>query len=343
MRCEGETLAHEMETRRRSLRAILGDLASLLDVLADMHTRSPAVVHGGIKPETVVRRADGAIVLIDAHAARNDASIAEPPTIATDIQAAASLAVALFTREPQHGVVEDAHRLRWAQSADVPSDVKRFLARMLDPSVKRRPRDAAALAREARALSLGTPTTRRFAYATLSFGVAAIASAIGYRALPPTRPAVSATLAAALLARMSAVAPLAPPSPLPPPRCEANGSCSRLDEGDVATQIRNACGRLGATTSDRAATVKLRFADREATCSAHLLPGERCFASCASRPIHRRSRPDTDAIERALRDEYGSAFVARPDAHDPDVEQRRARTCSTAGSSASTSRRRASR
>ncbi|HEY3356048.1 MAG TPA: serine/threonine-protein kinase, partial [Polyangia bacterium] len=219
----GRTLADELAGRAPDWREVLRDVAGILDVLAYLHGRSPAVVHGDLTPDNLVRRDDGTIVLLDFHAAQTFPAARAPGLTtavgtpgymapeqltgyaepATDVYAAGCVALALLTRRPLHTLVDEHHRLAWRDAVAVPAAVRRFLGRLLHPSPARRG-SAGALAAEARALAGGRARpVRRWAAAGGASVLLAVAAALWARtpasraAPPPEPPAPSAPLMSA--------------------------------------------------------------------------------------------------------------------------------------------------
>ncbi len=219
-----------------------------------------------MKPDNVLRRrSDGALVLVDFHASRNhpcDTEVGLTTAIgtpgfmapeqllgravpATDIHAAACVAIALLTRKPLHTMLDDAHRLRWSEATLVPPQVKRFLARMLEPSLARRACDAALLAREARRLAESVPhRTKRAVFVAMGIEMTALSLSIGYRAVANTREArpvdVARPVTSVAVHTPAAITDVPERTPL----CAISGNCKHIDDGEIADRVRASCGKL---------------------------------------------------------------------------------------------------
>lgn len=161
---EGETLAEELDHKRYREDEVLDVLHALLEILDDLHSLSPPVVHRDIKPTNVMRRKDGSLVLIDFGAVkdvlnktrRGGPSVAgtigfmapeqltghaEP---ATDLFGAGALAVALLSRRDPADMLDDDGRLDWLRHVSVSPKVEGFLRSLLAPRTDDRPASARA-------------------------------------------------------------------------------------------------------------------------------------------------------------------------------------------------------
>ena len=329
----GRTLADEMKGPRTDVRNVLEDLASVCDVLAYLHSRSPAVVHGDVKPENVVRRgADGALFLVDFHAAREFPSnetagmttaVGTPGFMApeqltghveprTDIHAAACVAVALLTRRPLYTLVDDDFRLKWRKAVNVPKPVENLLGRMLEPSLSKRAKDAAALAREARLLARARPARRFVGGASLVAGAGAIlGGAILMKAWSSSAATIGSEAAkgpAAIGALSGALTKLDARS-----KCEIEGRCSRLGKGTLAEKVRNACAEVKKGTLGPIQHFDVVLANEGGSCAAGY-SGQDCVATCTFSP----GVDDNAAIKEITRlktwlsDTYGRPTSASP-------------------------------
>jgi hypothetical protein len=159
---EGVDLAREMERHRYDEADVLDVLAGILPVLAYLHGRSPPVIHRDLKPRNVMRRADGALVLLDFGAVRDALVDSElgGSTVAgtfgymapeqfrgdaapgTDLYGLGALAVALLTRREPNTLSDTTGRVKWRAHANVSSGTAVLLDRLLDPDLDRRPRSA---------------------------------------------------------------------------------------------------------------------------------------------------------------------------------------------------------
>jgi hypothetical protein len=336
---EGATLGAEIRdgAKRCTLREAMLDLAGILDVLAYLHERAPAVVHGDVKPDNLVRRArDGALVLVDFHAARMypaeievglTTAIGTPGFLApeqlagrsepaTDIYAAACVAIALLTRRPLHTLVDDRHRLRWREAIAVPEGVERLLARMLEPSLARRARDARALAADARALAKGRARSPRRRWILLGLASAGVALGMAplLRTAPPAAPPDGDPPAAPPDGDPPATVHVLHFPDVPGSACEARRSCVPLDQGAVAAAAFDACGRADPVNPSKEAQFTIDLAGMTPFCHAQIL-GRTCMASC----VFRFRDIDADAFQeraehvaQALRDVHGNTVITRP-------------------------------
>jgi len=330
----GRTLADEVKGPRTDVRNVLEDLASICDVLAYLHSRAPAVVHGDIKPENVVRRgSDGALFLVDFHAAREFPShetagmttaVGTPGFMApeqltghveprTDIHAAACVAIALLTRRPLYTLVDDDFRLKWRKAVHVPKPVENLLGRMLEPSLSKRAKDAAALAREARLLARARPA-RRF----VGGGAALVAGAgavLGGAILMKAWSSSAATIGSEVAKGPAAIGALSGGLTKLDPRskCEKDGHCSRLGKGTIADKVRNACADVKKGTLGPIQHFDVVVANEVGSCAAGYADQD-CVATCTFSP----GADDNAAIKEIARlktwlsDTYGRPTSASP-------------------------------
>ncbi|MDP2315369.1 MAG: serine/threonine-protein kinase, partial [Pseudomonadota bacterium] len=172
---EGVDLDVEMATRRYDEPDVLDVLAGLLPILAYLHGRSPPVLHRDVKPRNVLRRTDGALVLVDFGAVRADGVDSElgGSTVAgtfgymapeqfrgdagpgTDLYGLGALAVALLTRREPNTLADTTGRLRWRAHANVSPGMAMLLDRLLEPDIDRRASGAEAVLGEVRRLRGG--------------------------------------------------------------------------------------------------------------------------------------------------------------------------------------------
>lgn len=337
---EGETLAQELTHRRYSVPEALEVLASLLDVIAYLQTLSPPVVHRDLKPENVVRRSrDQGLSVIDFGSVREvlatqaGSTVAGTPgfmapeqlrgeaSVASDVYAAGCICVALLSRKPLHELLDERLLLRWAQAVQVPEHVGRLLQRLLEPDPKKRPSDAAALAREVRRLAVTkAPLVSRahravaaaFVVGLFGGGVATLHDP------PPAEPPLVATPAPPVVAPASG-----PLQPLPgltqaitaggssmalagllgpgrpstqvtlhpgPSRCARTGTCLTPSDGLLGLKPAEVCEALSVTHGKPSAVVvqatdtrELEIAGEQATCTIQLVQNTLCHVSCLLR------------------------------------------------------------
>lgn len=169
---EGETLAQEMDSKRYREDEVLDVLEALLQILDDLHSLSPPVVHRDIKPTNVMRRLDGRLALIDFGAVkdvlqgtqRGGPSVAgtigfmAPEQLhgrsgpATDLYGAGALAIALLSRRDPADLLDDHGRLDWTPHVSVKPAAQGYLAKLLHRSIDQRPASARAALEELRRL-----------------------------------------------------------------------------------------------------------------------------------------------------------------------------------------------
>jgi len=170
---EGRSLHDELADRRHSAQDVFLILAEVLEILAQLHAQHPAIVHRDVKPENILRRPDGRLVLVDFGSAA--VAVADgPPTHFTtsgtisympteqisgvvqptnDIYAAGALAVALLTRKQPSDLLDNELRLAWEGLVELHPSQARFLSAMLEANPKERPSDTQKLAHHARELA----------------------------------------------------------------------------------------------------------------------------------------------------------------------------------------------
>ena len=166
----GRTLAEEMAERRYDARDVLAIIASVADVLAYLHERTPPVIHRDVKPKNVMRRDDGRLVLIDFGSVRDALSrgggstvagtfgymapeqLAGKATPASDVYGLGALAMALLTRKEPDTLLDERHFIDVREYVDAPADVLALLAQMLEPAPAKRLPRAREVAARARAI-----------------------------------------------------------------------------------------------------------------------------------------------------------------------------------------------
>jgi hypothetical protein len=167
---DGRSLDVELAGRRLDERGVLDIVASVAEILVYLHGLAPPVIHRDIKPGNVVRRRDGALVLVDFGAVRDTL----PGTLggdtvagtfgfmapeqfmgdavpASDVYALGALAVALLSREDPARLHDRARRFRWREAVSISDGAAALLGRMLAEEPGARP-TAAEVVRAVEAL-----------------------------------------------------------------------------------------------------------------------------------------------------------------------------------------------
>lgn len=170
---EGETLEAEARGRRYTEAEVCEVVADLAAILADLHDRRPRLVHRDVKPANVLRRPDGALVLVDFGAVRDvvrDRDLGGSTVAgtfgymapeqfrgdaspATDLFGLGALAVRLLTRREPHTLQDYDQRMRWRSAVHVHPALGALLDGLLEPDQDLRLADARRVSREARALA----------------------------------------------------------------------------------------------------------------------------------------------------------------------------------------------
>mgnify|MGYP001943488548 CR=1 FL=1 len=163
---DGPTLHQEMDTQRYTEAEVLEIVTEVLHILQYLHTLRPAVIHRDIKPRNIMRRSDGALVLVDFGAVRD--AVKDPDaggstvagtfgymapeqfqglaTPATDIYGLGALAVSLLTRRSPDKMLGAGNQLDWEPHAqDTSKAVRQLLRDMLQQDPQKRPSDAQKL------------------------------------------------------------------------------------------------------------------------------------------------------------------------------------------------------
>ncbi len=176
---DGDTLEHEMTTRRFSQQEVLAIVRELTDVLVYLHGLAPPVVHRDIKPSNVMRRrADGRLVLIDFGAVKDSVrtpgdgstvagtfgymppeQLAGRATPASDIYALGVLTVAMLTRQPPQELLDEQNQLQWREHV-TSGPLSDLLGEMLETNPARRLGSAVELARRLDDVIAGRVTPR---------------------------------------------------------------------------------------------------------------------------------------------------------------------------------------
>ena len=160
----GITLSEERARHRYSQHEVLDLMESLLEALCYLHERSPPVIHRDIKPDNVVRRPDGRLVLIDFGSVQDELAdplrssttltgtfgymapeqLAGQSTPQSDLYALGALAVNLLSRKAPHTLLDHNQRIDLTRHASLHPRVALLLAQLLDPDPRRRPASARA-------------------------------------------------------------------------------------------------------------------------------------------------------------------------------------------------------
>lgn len=124
--CAGQTLADWVQEGSRSDADVRAIAAQLLRLADHLHRQSPAVVHGAIRPDNILRRSDGRLYVTGFRPGWQPGSGEAPLGPEADLRAIAETLVHVIAGRPASGP--------WAHSAalaDVPRDLRRWLERML--------------------------------------------------------------------------------------------------------------------------------------------------------------------------------------------------------------------
>lgn len=159
---DGPTLADELVRRRYTEAEVLAILHEICDILTYLHTLQPPVIHRDLKPGNLVRRADGALVLIDFGAVRD---VLRDPALggstvagtygymapeqfsgdarpATDLYALGVIAVRLLSRRDPVDLMR-GHLLDWRPAVHASEATCALLEDLLQPVALDRPASAA--------------------------------------------------------------------------------------------------------------------------------------------------------------------------------------------------------
>ncbi len=155
----GRSLAEEATVRRFEIGEVLTTLIELLDVIGYLHAQDPPVVHRNLHPANVIRAEDGSLVVVDFGGPL--AALADPAqqgyalvgafgymapeqvggaaTLASDVYAAAAIAISLITRRHPSTLLDDQGRIAWAEHTTVESTIRALLDGMLVEDPEERP------------------------------------------------------------------------------------------------------------------------------------------------------------------------------------------------------------
>ena len=163
---EGQDLTAESASHRYTVAEVLDVIDELCDVLGYLHQLSPPVIHRDVKPQNVMRRPDGSLVLLDFGAVRD--AISDPrmggntiagtfgymapeqftghATAATDLYGVGVLALVMLARRSPDEMME-MHTLVWRPHVQVHPAVEALLGWLLEADPKQRASNAAAVQR----------------------------------------------------------------------------------------------------------------------------------------------------------------------------------------------------
>ena len=172
---DGTPLSEAIRSERLTEAEVLDILDALLPILGYLHSLRPPVIHRDIKPDNIMRRPDGALVLIDFGSARD--AVKDPDlggsTVAgtfgfmapeqfagdampaTDLYALGMLAVVLLTRKEARGFQERASLEGWLKAASVSAPMQALIADLTAEAPADRPASAAAV--QARIQAIRSP------------------------------------------------------------------------------------------------------------------------------------------------------------------------------------------
>ena len=162
---EGCTLAAELAVHRYTEAEVLAVCAELSLILDYLHSLSPPVIHRDLKPSNVMRRRDGALILIDFGAVRDALADADlggstvagtfgymapeqfrgEASAASDLYGLGALAVALLTRREPHEMLDALGRLQWHQHVKISDESRDRIDALLEPVATDRPLTAKAV------------------------------------------------------------------------------------------------------------------------------------------------------------------------------------------------------
>lgn len=157
----GRTLDDEMQRRRYTEDEVVEIARGLLPVLEYLHGLQPPVVHRDVKPENVLRREGGGLVLLDFGSVRDslpDARLGGSTVAGTfgymapeqfrgeggpavDAYALGGLMVTLLTRKAPHTLLDPAGGLAWRPHCRVSPATAGVIDALLDREPSRRPLD----------------------------------------------------------------------------------------------------------------------------------------------------------------------------------------------------------
>ena len=162
---DGPTLADEIKRKRYTEDEVLAVLDEICTILDYLHRLAPPVVHRDLKPKNLIRRPDGALVLIDFGAVRD--VVADPAaggsTVAgtygymapeqfrgeatpqSDLYSLGAIAVQMLSRRDLVDLAGVDHRLDWEKVVHASDPTRALLRRLLAPDPTERPATARAV------------------------------------------------------------------------------------------------------------------------------------------------------------------------------------------------------
>ena len=163
---DGPTLREDLAQTWYDEASVVEVMRSVLEVLRYLHSRSPAVVHGDIKPDNIIRRTrDGALILIDFGIARAGAqetgtltlkgthgyaapeAYAGTLTPSGDLYALGALAVRLLTNRNLDELSSNRHLglHGWQSLVNISDELHGLIESLLAVSPRMRPKSAKAV------------------------------------------------------------------------------------------------------------------------------------------------------------------------------------------------------
>ena len=153
-RTGGVRLESELGPRPMSMESTVELLDELLALVAILHSHEPPIPAGGLSPDRLHRRADGALMLpyvggIDSFSdqdgpLRAPELAAQPWSPCADVYDAALLAVRLLTGRSPESMADPRGMLAWEHQTAAPTTLVDLLRRWLSPVPGERPVDASA-------------------------------------------------------------------------------------------------------------------------------------------------------------------------------------------------------